>query len=265
MLSHAQRAGLHLGQDGLRLNAADRELFRSHASVDDKLYDSRAGLGAFYRWKMRDIEKLCRAHAVPIKVHLTVLERLAHGTDDYSPGNIPSTAQVVITESVCTNRAQELQHEHMSELLRMRAARTQEVLRSIAPRRLLDEARGTMLLGHLSYYLYLATLIVAVVTGFQLAFAETGGIANLGGWLTLIASVAEHPVSALAGVGPAVLKLPTGVLISAAGLLLAYLLSLWVDARLNAIFSSLWYAKQKELRASLKSARVEVRANSERV
>src|SRR5262249_19954407 len=90
MLSHAQRAGLHLRQDGLRLNPIDRESLRSHASVDDKLYDPRAGIGVFYRWKIRRIADLCARHELPVKIHSRVLERVAHATDDSTPGNRPA-------------------------------------------------------------------------------------------------------------------------------------------------------------------------------
>ena len=43
---------------GLRILDKDAEYYREHANVDDKLYDSRAGMGVFYRWKPRDIKTL---------------------------------------------------------------------------------------------------------------------------------------------------------------------------------------------------------------
>jgi hypothetical protein len=82
---------------GLRFIAEDREYYNKHGNVDDKLYDPRAGLGVFYRWKPRDIVLLCRDNGVPPKIHLTVLERIAHGTEDYCPGNLPPNATLVIT------------------------------------------------------------------------------------------------------------------------------------------------------------------------
>src|SRR5262249_13760482 len=82
---------------GLRIYPSERQSFRQHASVDDKLYDPRAGSGMFYRWKMRDIAALCAAHNVVPRIHVSVLERIAHGTDDYSPGNLPPNAEVVFT------------------------------------------------------------------------------------------------------------------------------------------------------------------------
>ena len=100
LLTEAEQAGAPFGEHGLRLNASERQSFREHASVDDKLYDPRAGLGVFYRWKIRDIEAMCAANDIAPKVHVSVLERVAHGTDDYSPGNLPARADVVFTTPV---------------------------------------------------------------------------------------------------------------------------------------------------------------------
>ena len=74
-------------------SCADRALYYDHANVDDKLYDPRSGLGIFYRWKLRDIAAICRMHHARPAVHLSVLERIAHGTDDYAPGNLPADGE----------------------------------------------------------------------------------------------------------------------------------------------------------------------------
>jgi uncharacterized protein (DUF2235 family) len=66
----------------LRVQPLDLEIFHGHSSVDDKLYDPRAGTGVFYRWAPRDIAKLCAESSTQPKVHLSVVERIAHGTED---------------------------------------------------------------------------------------------------------------------------------------------------------------------------------------
>src|ERR1700733_9111188 len=85
----------------LRILSDDRKYYWEHGSADYKLYDSRAGLGVFYRWKPRDMQKLCRQQkaAMPPVIHLSVLERIAHGTDGYSPGTLAPKSQVVFTAS----------------------------------------------------------------------------------------------------------------------------------------------------------------------
>ena len=236
MLAHAQRAGVHVGKDGLRLNDADRESFRSHASVDDKLYDPRAGLGTFYRWKIRDIATLCKKHHAPVRVHLSVLERLAHGTDDYAPGNLPGLAHVVVTDTAQTNKAQQLANAHATELLRLRASNTEKVLRSMAAHSLLYRVRKAMSIGRSSYYLYLAAVLGAVVdAGAMLASWWQGG-----------------------GFSPAGLVIGTGWGMVAAALAAAFLLSLWVDNHLSNVFSGEWYRKHDDLRKALKDARIQV-------
>lgn len=140
-------------QAGLRFLTSDRQRYREHANVDDKLYDSRAGLGMLYRWKPRDIEELCRTHAVTPALHMTVVERIAHGTDDYAPGNVPDSAVLVNTVA--------------SPLLAERAQRMQQVIRR-RPTNLLPHVRGAIWSGFLSYYLFIGApvlLFVALIAG----------------------------------------------------------------------------------------------------
>jgi uncharacterized protein (DUF2235 family) len=67
---------------GLRLNADERRSY-AHTNVDDKLYDSVAGLESL-SVEDRDIEMMCSKYGGP-SPH-SVLERVAHGPEDYSPG-----------------------------------------------------------------------------------------------------------------------------------------------------------------------------------
>ena len=160
MLAEAERAGEPFGENGLRLNRAEGLYFQQHANVDDKLYDPRQGLGIFYRWKIRNIVKLCRKHSVAPKVHLTAMERIAHGTDDYAPGNLPSSGEVVITRPT---RGQDV------DLALRRAAGVQRVLRESPDAALLYKVPFAIAIGWLSYYVYLITLTITllVVSGFR--------------------------------------------------------------------------------------------------
>jgi uncharacterized protein (DUF2235 family) len=83
---------------GLRFIDADREYVRTHQDVHGTLYEPRAGLAVYYRWAPRDIARICRKHASGTpKIHVSVLERIANGTDGYAPGNVPFAAEVVTT------------------------------------------------------------------------------------------------------------------------------------------------------------------------
>ena len=239
MLAQAQRAGIHAGQDGLRLNDADRESFRSHASVDDKLYDPRAGLGVFYRWKIRDVAALCERHAVPVKVHVSVLERIAHGTDNYAPGNVPGSAEVVITEAANTNKAQRLTHADASAPLRLRARAIQQVLRTLPAGSLLGTVRKALVVGRLSYYLYLAGVIAASADAGSLLWSWWNG-AGFSSEALVVGAVAWGSM--------------------AVAFVAAFILSLRVDAHLSDVFSGTWYGQHNALRTALKTARIQATA-----
>jgi len=144
---------------GVRFVNADRQTYRDHANVDDKLYDPRASLGVFYRWTPRDIGALCQEHGATGSLHMTAIERVAHGTEDYAPGNLPNAA--VLVNSVG------------SPLLAERARHLQRVLHGVETNKL-PSVRGAMLIGFLSYYVFTGApvaLLVGVLAGW-LAWAN---------------------------------------------------------------------------------------------
>ena len=83
---------------GLRFIDVDRRFIRNHYDPQDKLYDSRASLAIYYRWQPRSIVDLCKKHKMGApKIHVSVFERIANGTDGYAPGNVPRSCEVVTT------------------------------------------------------------------------------------------------------------------------------------------------------------------------
>jgi hypothetical protein len=204
---------------GLRISANERQSFREHASVDDKLYDPRSGIGVFYRWKIRDIEELCAANNVKPKVHVSVLERIAHGTDDYSPGNLPANAEVVFTPPP---------KGADTELAARRVKALQEVVTTIPNSTLLNLVRRAVQLGRASYGLYLASCIVSLLA-LDRVFSGQSHLLNFDADVLGIAA--------------------------AAGFLAAYLMATIADRRMEGVFSGFWYPKQKILRTGLKQAR----------
>ncbi len=218
LLTQAEQAGAPFEQHGLRLNANERQSFREHSSVDDKLYDPRAGLGVFYRWKIRDIAAMCAANNVTPKVHVSVLERVAHGTDDYSPGNLPPGAAVVFTAPANPEHAILAEH---------RAASVQKVVATIPRGTLLNEVRAPIRIGQLSYYAYLVSIIAVIAAAPRLSL--------------------ENPLSQL-----------WTLVSLALGFVAAYLMMAYADWQMDQVFSGFWYGKQKELRDNLKLARQEV-------
>ena len=87
---------------GLRFNAADRTYFGEHVNINDMLYNSRAGLAVYYRYKPRDIAAICRAANTTPKVHESVIDRIRQQTAGYSPGNLPVSMTLVATGAATT-------------------------------------------------------------------------------------------------------------------------------------------------------------------
>jgi uncharacterized protein (DUF2235 family) len=240
MLAHAET-------HGLRLQPLDNEMFRGHASVDDMMYNPRAGLGLFYRWAPRDVRAHCGKSGIAPSIHLTAIERIAHGTDDYAPGNIPPGATVSVTPPTdvfadwherrrdpdVAARARKL------SLLRDRADAVQLVLERAhaGGGYLLDHARRDIRLGEVSYWAFVAAWFCFAV----LALAVAGDIVEH-------RHVAWHwwiPV------------LVTGALGAFA---VAAALSREVDSRMSDRFSTFWHPYQPKLREALKQAHAAAKA-----
>lgn len=89
MMQKAQREDLRFLDDSFRR-------YRERTNAGDKLYDSRAGLAIYYRYSPRDIAELCLENGIAEpKVHVSVLQRTAQGTEGYAPGNLPGSFGVV--------------------------------------------------------------------------------------------------------------------------------------------------------------------------
>jgi uncharacterized protein (DUF2235 family) len=212
LLERAARCGLHVQK-------LDLDVIRGHASVDDKLYDPRSGVGILYRWAPRRIRDLSPT-GVPIQVHLSVLERLAHGTDDYAPGNLPFDAKVVFTR---TGDAA------ADDFLQRRASAVEGVLARAGAGKngdLLADVSGPIAVGTASYWLFMASWI-ALLAGPVVMWWRTHAL------------------------GPMLLGLVPGIV----GFVVAWALAWYADARMEDRFSTFWHSWQRELRLALRSAR----------
>lgn len=81
MMSKAENKGLDFKETAKKQVAAS-------ADVTDKLYDSRSGMGLYYRYKPRNLAELSSGGS--IRVHESVFQRVELGTAGYAPGNFPS-------------------------------------------------------------------------------------------------------------------------------------------------------------------------------
>jgi uncharacterized protein (DUF2235 family) len=145
---------------GLRFIHVDRQFVQDHYDPQDKLYDSRASLAIYYRWQPRSLAELCKKHKMGTpKVHVSVFERIANGTDGYAPGNVPYDCEVVTTRpdgsgvqwpsSATLRQIQELVREGKHQNAAM-----------ISP---FDQHNNEVRRGHLSYQTFIAATAVAAV------------------------------------------------------------------------------------------------------
>jgi hypothetical protein len=240
---------------GLRLLAGDRAFYREHANVDDKLYDPRKGTGILYRWAPRVMAAICRKHGVPPLLHLSVLERIAHGTGDYSPGNIAPPARVVVTETA--------DPEENAALL----ARAHDVERVLDGshhdgsnhdgERLLARVRGEIFAGRVAYYVYLVPGTWALVTA--CARPEDGSRMNplvlLRGLWAVFAGLAGLHAGPLIESVRRLVTSPELLGVLAGGHLASWLIAVYTERRMSAVFSVFWHDRQQRLREALKTAR----------
>lgn len=74
----------------------------SSRDKDGRLYDSRQGLGSYYRYGPRDLSALCNDnyHGVraPVMIHHSVFERIQSGATAYAPVGMPQNYQVVLQD-----------------------------------------------------------------------------------------------------------------------------------------------------------------------
>jgi uncharacterized protein (DUF2235 family) len=105
MLNEAQRCGLKFKSDQGN-PPADPDAFKNAISMGDKdgrIYDPRAGLGAYYRYGPRKLVQLCKYSKkeddeVTIerpKIHESVFRRIANYAHAYAPIGLPATYDVV--------------------------------------------------------------------------------------------------------------------------------------------------------------------------
>ena len=86
---------MHKAQDaGIKFITHDLDLYTARQNVYDKLYDSRHGINVYYRFKPRNIFKICKQHDLTPRIHSSAINRIYRGTAGYAPGNIPNGFEV---------------------------------------------------------------------------------------------------------------------------------------------------------------------------
>jgi len=239
----------------LRMLPQDRKSYCEHGSVDDKLYDSRSGLGVFYQWKPRNMQTLCneqKAGSQPC-VHLSVFERIAHGTDGYAPGTLAPAVRVVYTRSSDPDQ---------DKVAEVRAEAVNSALAKAFCNRGadLEKVRGTLRLGRFAYYLYIASCLAVFLAA---SVPENAGsrlnpwivLKNAGGLIYDAATMQWEPLFASA---KRILTDPQLLGALLAGFAISAAISYYVEHTRSLVFSRFWHESRQELRQALKAARKQV-------
>jgi len=162
----------------LRFVPAERLMYRYHADVDDKMYDSRGGLGVFYRWLPRDVQRVCADNGVTPRVHRSVFERIARNTEGYAPGSVPADPEVISLSQppAVTDAIRKLVRDHHG---------------SGGP--LIGRAARTLHVGRWSYWLFVWGILFTaffMVRGFVM-----GALEGTSTWRQVALNVADAIVS----------------------------------------------------------------------
>jgi len=239
-------------QNGLRILSGDRKNYWEHDNVDDKLYDSRAGLGVFYRWKPRNMQRLWtdqKAGTLP-PIHLSVLERIAHGTDGYAPGTLAQAVSVTFTPTDDRNQ---------NEALIIRAQTVKAALDGAFARcgSDLQKARGTVLIGRIAYYVYVLFCFLAILA----ASVPPDAGSRRNPWIvlknagTLIYDAVTVQGAPRFDSAKRLFTDPKLIGTLFAGFAVAAALAYYVDHKRSLVFSRYWHDARQDLRNALKSAR----------
>ncbi len=82
-------------KQGIKFVSHDENLYESRQNVNDKLYDSRAGMNVYYRYSPRNIFEKYENFTVKPRIHASTINRIIQGTEGYAPGNLPRDFEIV--------------------------------------------------------------------------------------------------------------------------------------------------------------------------
>jgi uncharacterized protein (DUF2235 family) len=204
MLREAQLKGLKLKIDPpVQPDSVKRALWASDR--DGRLYDSRSGLGGYYRYGPRKMADLCNARnsndpkdevtiAEP-KIHFSVFERMKNGAHAYAPFVLPETYAVVDDDGRILDGPKRAAHGlyESPTLATARAGRDPKTLLNLR-----QYWRAIRCPRCLAFYVAFLALIVLLTSTLAHISLNADGMLALNGdaWLDGIVSVFGSPWSA---------------------------------------------------------------------
>lgn len=183
MMRRAERHGLIFEQGAL-------QTVTHAANVGDKLYDSRAGLAAYYRYLPRDIEAITNKYCLgKARIHHSVFERIDQSPLGYGPGNLPEEFDIV-SDGHPTPEGDAAGWDGLYARLREHRRRHQE---------LLDQARAYIAPRRRLYTVFILLSLLALATTAYLKigdprYAELGWFSLAAWYRPLPMYLLEHPL-----------------------------------------------------------------------
>ncbi|MCG6887863.1 MAG: DUF2235 domain-containing protein [Proteobacteria bacterium] len=195
---------------GVKFLDHDTSLYRHHRNVNDKLYNSRSGLGTYYRYAPRDIYASCLENGFVPRIHASTINRIVQGTEGYAPGNLPREFEIVDADAVGCEWPEV--SETMTEVLQDKTS-------------LLDRVRNWIVLRQLASWAFILTTVYTVWRSMPADLCDRG-VMGIFGYFTsseLFSNIASQPWY-LFGI-----------------LLFIYLLTFLAQRRMQRIFSEFWH------------------------
>ncbi len=230
---------------GLRFIPTVRELLRELQNVNDKLYDSRAGLGAYYRYQPRDIGRLCSECNVTPKIHYSLIERIVQGTGGYAPCTLPKEFELVSDGMLNADQKKEI-----TQLIASRMGNDGS---------LLAKESQWIIARKICYFLFVGLSLFSIGVAlwqhinqyFKLQGRPVGSVVDqVVGWgklLWSIVTLAMNPLSVFS-----VLKtLSPQWLWLLVGLVLSFIAGRWAASKMNSDLSEFWHSIALQLKSGI--------------
>lgn len=212
---------------GIRFVEPVRQRYRDTQNVNDTLYDSRAGLAIYYRYKPRHVREICKKRNVTPKIHLSTVDRIARGPHGYAPGSFPAMARIVTTDGEEWTDLQDVVQEAMAERRDLR-----------------DDVRFWHRVRKASHYALVILTGAFLWLGASDRAGDEGGMAFLKGFQSLLT---------FEGVWGA-LRSSTFLGLFLIGLFIAYLVGLLARTRMEKSFNRFWHGVREHLHKLLEPA-----------
>jgi hypothetical protein len=187
---------------------------------------------------------------MPRRIHISAIDRIAHGVDDYAPENLPPNVEVVTTPPDARQDG---------ALIAARARNVEAVCnRALGNGSVLESLHGTVLVGWLSYYVFLVACTAAALGLVFYGADDRSAAGLLGETAHLVGGAMSKPLDT-AVEADGVLRAHVWLFSSiVAALALSSVMSRATDRHARNVSSAFWHEHQPELRAALKAARKEV-------